>query len=152
MTEPDLSTLAGTLAGNVERLRRSVDALAASQRRVKAAVVGIIVALVLVVALGVVVAVVAVQASNASQQAKDATSLAQRNEESAKVTCEVGNESRKLAKQLWTYVLDLSSENPDLTAQQKKQIAAFRGYINTVYAPRDCSKPGGPVATPTPTR
>ena len=77
----------------------------------------------------------------ASLEARQATSQAERNRQNAIVSCEAGNESRRLGEQLWTYVLDLSEKNPKLTAQQKKQIAAFRGYIKTVYAPRDCSLP-----------
>jgi hypothetical protein len=89
----------------------------------------------------------------ASLQAKDATSQANRNAENAKITCEAGNESRRLQTQLWTYVLDQTATNPELTAQQKKQIAAFRGYIATVYAPRDCdNSPTIPPGTVTPSR
>ena len=76
----------------------------------------------------------------ASLEARSATSQAERNRQSAIVSCEAGNESRRLGEQLWTYVLDLSEKNPKLTPQQKKQIAQFRGYIKTVYAPRDCSQ------------
>ena len=92
-------------------------------------------------------------AITASLQAKDATSQAKRNADNARITCETGNEGRKLQTQLWTYVLDLSAQNPELTAYQKKQIAAFRGYIATVYAPRDCDNtPTIPPGTVTPTR
>jgi hypothetical protein len=89
----------------------------------------------------------------ASLQAREATSQARRNQETAKITCETGNEGRALQTRLWTYVLDASEKNPNLTAQQKKQIAAFRGYIATVYAPRDCNNlPTIPPGTVTPTR
>lgn len=94
-----------------------------------------------------------VVAVTASVQAKQATSQAHLNAQNAKITCVTGNESRKLQTQLWTYVLDLASKNPDLTAYQKKQIAAFKGYIATVYAPRDCDKtPTIPPGTVTPSR
>jgi len=94
-----------------------------------------------------------VVAVSASLEAREATSQATRNEENAKITCEAGNESRRLQTQLWTYVLDLAAENPELTAQQKKQIALFRGYVSTVYSPRDCNNsPTIPPGTVTPSR
>lgn len=107
---------------------------------------------------GLIAAIVIALASTgfavtASLQAKEATSQARRNAETAKITCETGNEGRRLQTQLWTYVLDLSEKSPNLTAYQKKQIAAFRGYIATVYAPRDCNNlPTIPPGTVTPTR
>jgi hypothetical protein len=106
--------------------------------------------LVVSVLLNLVVGVIAI---SASLQAREATSQAAVNAQNAKITCEAGNESRRLQTQLWTYVLDLSSKRPNMTAEQRKQIAAFRGYIATVYAPRDCdANPTPPPGTVTPTR
>lgn len=145
MTDPDLSAQATFLAQGVEQLAESVDRLAESQRRIKQLVAGIIAALVLVVALGVLVAFVAADARQASQRAEEANSLAEKNAQAQKVTCESGNEARRVSRQLWTYVLDLSSKSPDRTAEQLRQIRTFRAYLATVYADRDCSSP-----TPTP--
>jgi hypothetical protein len=133
-----LDTSMNELAGEVKRLRQ----YGVHNRHM---IWGLIVSIVLSLVMGGV-------AINASQQAKQATSQAARNAENAKITCEAGNESRSLGRQLWTYVLDLSSENPTLTAQQKKQIALFRGYVATVYAPRDCNAASPTPLIPTPTR
>lgn len=149
-----LAQQASTLAANVETLSASVTALAESQRRVKRAMFWTVVGLVFDLLLSIVVTVVAVQASNASEDAAAASSLARRNEEYSRLSCEAGNEARAVSRQLWTYVLDLSSQNPNLTAYQRKQVAQFRVYLATAYAPRDCSAttPTAHTPTATPTR
>jgi hypothetical protein len=127
--------------------------VATSQRRVKRLVGGIVAALALVVGLGVVVAFVAADAREASRRAEQANSLAERNAQSAKVTCESGNEARRVSRQMWTYVLDLSIRRPDLTAEQRRQAATFRAYLITAYADRDCdSQNPTPVPSASPTR
>src|SRR4051812_28903884 len=95
-----LDTSMNELAGEVKRLRQYGE----HNRHM---IWGLIVSIALSLVMGGV-------AISASQQAKQATSQAARNAENAKITCEAGNESRRLGKQLWTYVLDLSSENPNL--------------------------------------
>lgn len=74
-------------------------------------------------------------------QARDATSLAKRNVEAARVTCESGNEARRVSRQLWTYVLDLAATNPDQTPAQRRQLAQIRSVLVTVYVDRDCTSP-----------
>lgn len=146
MTESDPLEAAERLEGSMNELAGEVNALRTYGEHNRHMIWGLIAAILIALAsAGFAVA--------ASVQAKDATSQARQNTVNAKITCEAGNESRRLAKQLWTYVLDLSSQNPNLTAYQKKQIALFRGYIETVYAPRDCnSSPTIPPGTVTPTR
>ncbi|MFD7157972.1 hypothetical protein ACXJJ3_08655 [Kribbella sp. WER1] len=147
MTDPELADQADALARAVDQLSTSVDNLAASQRRVKHAVAGIVATLALVVALGVVLAFVASDARRASQRAEEANSLSERNAQAAKVTCESSNEARRVSRQLWTYVLDVTTKGQQLTAEQLRQVRTFRAYLATVYADRDCSSPG-----PTPVR
>lgn len=150
MTETDPLEAAERLERSMNDLCAEVNALRTyglhNRRMIWALVVSILIAL---ASAGFAVA--------ASLQAKDATSQARRTADNAKITCETGNESRKLQTQLWSYVLDQSEQNPDLTAYQRKQIAAFRGYIATVYAPRDCDNtptisPGTVTPTISPTR
>jgi hypothetical protein len=140
--ESSMDNLAGEVARQADEVARQ-DAYGHRNRQ-------LIWGLVASVLLNLVIGVVAI---GASLQAREATSQAKRNAENARISCEVGNEGRRLQTQLWTYVLDLSSQNPNLTAYQKKQIAMFRGYIATTYAPRDCNAtPTAPPSTVTPSR
>lgn len=154
---PGLVAQANDLARGVDQLSASVDALAVSQRRVKHLIAGIVAVLALVLALTVVVIFVAGDAQRASQRAEAANSLAEKNAQAQKVTCESGNEARRVSRQLWNYVLDLSTKNPDrpLTAEQARRVRTFRAYLVTVYADRDCES-GNPTplpsTTPTPSR
>jgi hypothetical protein len=146
MTETDPLEAAERLEGSMNELSTEVNALRTYGQHNRAMIWGLIASILLSIGMGVV-------AISASLQAKSATSQSKRNAENARITCETGNEGRRLQTQLWTYVLDLSSQNPDLTAYQKKQIAAFRGYISIVYAPRDCDNtPTVQPGTVTPTR
>jgi len=136
-----------------ESLEQSMGALADEMRslsdyghRSRTLIWGLVVSLALDVVLSVILGIVALQASDASHRATEATSVSAQNALNAKVTCEVGNESRRLQIQLWTYVLDLSSTDPSQTPQQKQQVAQFREYIKHVYSPRDCATT--PTATP----
>jgi hypothetical protein len=144
MNETDLVEVAERLDTSMNDLAGEVNGLRMYGQRNRHMIWVLVVSIVFSLGMGGV-------AINASLQAKSATSQAARNAENAKITCVTGNESRALQTQLWTYVLDLSSESPDLTALQKKRIAAFRGYIAIVYAPRDCNTSPTPL-TPTPTR
>lgn len=150
MTEriPALIAQADELARGVEALSDAVDRLAVSQRHIRQLVGGIIGTLALVLILGVVVACTAADARQASHRAEQATSA-------ARLTCQSGNEARRVSRQLWTYVLDLSSKNPDrpLTAEQARQVRTFRAYLVTAYADRDCdSDSPTPILSPTPSR
>jgi hypothetical protein len=162
MTTPPLpnddSTLAaraGQLTESVERLTGAVAALRVAQRRMQLALAGVVAALALLLVLSVVVAWVAVTAQNASQEAADATSQAARNREAARVTCEAANQGRAAQVQLWSYVLELSTEDRTPTPAEQRRIAAFRAYVGQVFAQRDCANPTTPptpVPLPTPTR
>lgn len=146
MTETDPFEAAERLEGAMNELAGEVNSLSQYGHRNRAMIWGLVALFILNIGLGVV-------AVTASLQAREASSQSKRNADNARITCETGNEGRRLQTQLWTYVLDVSSKNPNLTAYQKKQIAAFRGYIATVYAPRDCdNSPTIPPGTVTPTR
>src|SRR5881227_490674 len=154
MTETDPLAAAARLEASMNNLATEVSRQDRYGHRNRQLIWGLVASVILNLVVGAI-------AISASLQAKEATSAAHRNAENARITCEASNEARRLNSQLWTYVLDLSSRNPNLTAQQKKQIAAFRGYIATVYAPRDCNtsptlpptvSPTLPTGTATPTR
>ena len=146
MTETDPLEAAERLESSMNDLAGEVNALRGYGEHNRHMIWGLVALIVLNIGLGVV-------AIGASMQAREATSQATRNEENAKITCETGNEGRRLQTQLWTYVLDQAGTNPELTAYQKKQIAQFQGYIATTYAPRDCNNaPTIPPGTVTPTR
>lgn len=151
---PALIAQAEELSGQVGALAGQVGALRTSNRHLRQLVGAIVAVLVLVVALAVVLVFVAADAREASRRAEAANSLSERNAQAQKVTCESGNEARRVNRQLWTYVLDLSSKNPNLTAQQHRQIRTFRGYLVTVYADRDCNSdhPTPLPSTPPPSR
>lgn len=155
MTEriPALVAQADLLSRNVEVLADAVDRLAVSQRRIRHLIAGIIAALVLVLGLSVVVAFVAADARQASERAERANSVADRAAQQQRVSCEAGNEARRVSRELWTYVLDLSTKGRKLTPEQYRQVRTFRAYLVTVYADRDCgSDSPTPVPTPTPSR
>jgi len=146
-----LSARAEELSGSVVQLNRSVQELTAYGRRNRTLIRRMTAGLIGLVLLLAAVAVLAWVSIDASDQAKEATSLAARNQQNAKVSCLVGNESRAAQIRLWTYVLDASSSaNPRPTPQQIKLIADFRTYILAVFAPRDCDNPPQVVITPTP--
>lgn len=153
MNETELLAVAERLESSMdnlaEKVARQADEVAAQTaygHRNRQLIWGLVISVLLNLVVGVI-------AISASLEAKEATSAAHRNAENARVSCEVGNESRRLQNQLWTYVLDLSEKNPNRTPEQRKQIAQFRAYIAVVFAPRDCSvNPTPPPGTVTPTR
>lgn len=92
------------------------------------------------VILSIVVGILAHQATTTSRKAEAATSVAAESIRTQKLTCDAGNESRRLQRQLWNYVLEFSAENnPAQTEQEKAKNETFRTYVNTTYADRDCS-------------
>jgi hypothetical protein len=146
---PGLVAQAEQLSGNVSALAAEVGALRTSNRHMRQIVGAIAAVLALVVLVAVVLVFVAADAREASRRAEAANSLSERNAQAQKVSCESGNEARRVNRQLWTYVLDLSSKNPNLTAEQHRQIRTFRGYLVTVYADRDCNS-DHPTPLPSP--
>lgn len=76
-------------------------------------------------------------------RSNEANSKANRIQEYQVASCDSANDSRAAQRQLWAYVLDLSSKTdpsePKMTAAEKKRLAQFRVYVNTTFAAKDCS-------------
>lgn len=154
MTQPptdDLGALAAELNRQVANLRDSVVALRNSHHRTTAIVRALVCVVVFVVLLGVGLAFVAVDARQASHRAEEAVSLAHQNTANARLTCEIGNEARATQRQLWAYVLNVSSEGRKLNPTQLRQLAQFRAYVEQTFAPRDCDSNSPTVRPPTST-
>ena len=64
---------------------------------------------------------------------------------SNRALCQSSNVARAQQVDLWDFVLSLPSGKPQ-TAQQKKNVTAFRHHLDAIFAPRDCSHigPGNP--------
>jgi hypothetical protein len=52
--------------------------------------------------------------------------------------CLSGNAARVQQVQLWDYLLKLGRQPK--TAAQRKDVAAFKAHLGTLFAPRDCSR------------
>lgn len=88
--------------------------------------------LVAVAVLGLVVALVAVVRIN---------NVATQNMVNAKIACENANDQRAANLRLWTLVVQTSSQDPrrERTPADVQRTQAFQGYIEKLYAPRDCN-------------
>lgn len=79
-----------------------------------------------------------------SIQARDTAMDVQRSKDTIVNNCKVGNEFRATQAALWDHILNLQSISNDLTPEQQvqrdKTLAEFRKYLDTTFAPRDCSK------------
>lgn len=102
----------------------------------------------------VIAIVVSVQASHASNNAKDAASQSNINRRAQAATCAASNDTRKVALQLWDFLLTASLHgNPPPTGKVKQQLDQFQRMVNAAYQPRNCSSSAlaasAPPATPT---
>lgn len=100
-------------------------------------------------------AISATESHSASEQAKKATSVAADSLRTQKLTCITGNESRRLQRELWNYVLEFSANTQTQTDIEKQRTADFKTYVNSTYADKNCDDlkstvPLAPVVTPTP--
>lgn len=152
MSDRDPLAAAASLEESMRELTSEMGSLREYGHQNRRLIWALAVSLAIDLVLSVVLGFVAVQASNASRQATEATSAAAQNRQNALVTCQSGNEARQASRQLWTYVLDLSSQNPNQTPAEAKQIVQFRAYIATVYADRDCSNLASPTPVVSPTQ
>lgn len=154
MSEPNPDVVlarAATLVQSMDNLRdefREVQERERTNRRVIVAL-GVVAVLSLV---AIVVAIVfAVRANDASSQAKDAVSTANINRTAQIATCVSTNDSRRVAKRLWDFVLSAAAHGaPPPTAEQRKQLVQFQRMVNAAYAPRDCSPSGVAHSSPPP--
>ena len=122
------------LQESMEDLRTDLQAVRSYGERNRRFIWGLIVSIALDVALSIVVAVVAIAVSNTND-------VAAQNRDAQIASCNAGNETRAVSRQLWNYVLDLSSQG-NLTPEKRAQIDKFRAYMEAAYAPRDCSTLG----------
>lgn len=57
--------------------------------------------------------------------------------------CKVGNEFRKIEAELWDHILSFQQVQTGLTPEEQARrdanIEHFRGYFETIFAPRDCN-------------
>lgn len=125
-------------------LGREVGRLSRQGRRLRLILLITVASLLLDLVLSIAVWRVAIEARSASRRA---TTL-----------CEASNDARALQVQLWDYVLSVSTRNPpavprtpDEQRRADEQIAQFRTYLHTVFAPRDCSHETLGKTTPTTT-
>lgn len=139
MTEPcnedraRVFAAADRLQDSMTDLRAEITTLRTYGQRNRRYILGLVVSLALDLALSIVVAVFAVQANEAS-------SLANQNRQAQRTACEAGNQARGVSVQLWNYVLDATSREPqNETPERKALIAKFRTYMESAYAQRDCS-------------
>ena len=84
-------------------------------------------------------------AQAAAVAARAAAAVATQNN---RALCESSNVARSQQIELWNFVLGLG--HAPQTAEQKKNIAAFRHELQVIYQPRDCANvsPGNPGPTP----
>lgn len=91
----------------------------------------------------VVLAMVTVGVIANAVRSNSANSKAVRIQEYQIANCMEANKSRAAQRQLWDYVLDLSSKptpgEPAMTTAEKKRLGQFRTYVGTTFADRDCS-------------
>lgn len=112
-------------------------------RRNRHLIRGLWVSLAFDVLLSVALFIVFVLAGNAQDRAGNAQDTADRNRQTQIATCESGNQFRQVSSNLWLYILDTASKNPEnQTEERRKQISDFRAYMLNAYAPRDCSQIG----------
>jgi hypothetical protein len=114
--------LTGAVAGLADEVKR----LRSYGRRNRAFIVFDVLLTILLAVTGVA-SVHAVRSANSANSAQLAL-------------CQAGNEARAQQIGLWTYVLSISKK-PE-TAQQQKNIEAFKQHLNVIFAPRDCSHLG----------
>lgn len=126
-------TAAARLQESMGSLQGEIRTLRVYGKRNRRYIWALTISIALDLVLSVVIAFVAVQSSNAN-------TLANQNAQVQKSTCEAGNQARAVTVQLWTYVLEVSAQNPEnQTPAKKQQIEKFRAYMTSAYAQRDCS-------------
>ena len=149
MTEqhPDQETLdtARGLTTALDAVSKEIQRLTAFGVRNRRMIWGLIISITLDLILTAFVAVTAIQAHDANTSASAAKAVAVVAAAGSRNLCESSNIARAQQVDLWDYVLGLSSGKPQ-TAQEKKNVAAFRHHLSVIFAPRDCShvNPGTP--------
>lgn len=140
MTEPydpnDTLAAARRLETSMDQLHQEMQYLRVYGKRNRHLIWGLAGSILFDVALSVLLFFVFVVAGSARD-------TADRNRETQIATCEANNQSRQVTTNLWNYILDTASKNPESqTEAKRKQIADFRAYMESAYAQRDCTKVG----------
>jgi hypothetical protein len=141
------------LEQKMDDLREAFDVVADRERLNRRLVVTLAIVSLLSVAAIVVAIAVAVQANNASNDAAKAVSATNINKTTQIATCVSSNDSRRVAKQLWDFLLNAALHGtPPPTAEAKKQLIQFQVMVDTAYAQRDCSPSAVAHSSPPPTK
>lgn len=141
MSEPlynpaDVVAAANRLDASMTELKAEIRDLHVYGRRNRHLIWGLAASLVFDLLLSVALFLTFILAGNAQD-------AAERNRQTQVASCESSNAARQVSANLWTYVLDTAAKEPEnQTDARRKQIADFREYMATSYAPRDCSKIG----------
>lgn len=54
-------------------------------------------------------------------------------------SCENANQSRTATLSLWTFILEVSAQNPDQTPAERQLLVDLGEWIGVLYAQRDCT-------------
>lgn len=147
---PDLATSVQALtvavadmAGALEDQREDVRILADYGKRNRNFIKLLTATVIFDLLMSCTIGTIGYKAFTAANQARHASSLAERNRAAAVTQCLSGNDFRAADKARWEYVINLSagSGRPQ-TEQQQSDLAKFRAYIEQADAPRDCSQVG----------
>lgn len=156
MTDPNRDAIVAqalTLEQSMDNLRDALDGVNSREKTNRRFLWVLGVASLLSVVAIVAAIIVAVQANGASNDAKHAVSQANINRRTQIATCVAGNDTRKVALQLWDFLLIASAHNtPPPTPTVQKQLDQFQRMVNAAYKPRNCSPSAlaaSPSATPT---
>lgn len=156
MTDPERDAVvaqAVTLEQSMDNLRDALDGVKGREKTNRRFlwVLGVVTFFSVVAIVASIV--VAVQANNASNDAKHAVTQANINKRAQIATCVSSNDSRKVALQLWDFLLTASLHgNPPPTGKVKQQLEQFQRMVNSAYKPRNCSPSAlasSPSAMPT---
>lgn len=91
------------------------------------------------ICLSLLLAFATYTAVHASNQAKEATSVNRQLHNQAVAQCESGNDFRRLDRERWQQIIDLTSARQQ-TPEQVETTRKFIEIIDKADAPRDCSQ------------
>lgn len=141
MTSEETDTLAAAARLETAMLDLSADikSLRTFGLRNRAMIYGLVGVSAVVVAVLVGVIVLFFRVDHNAAAARRASSEAAQAQRAQVTTCLASNDSRKLTRQLWGYILTESAKGSP--AAQRPQIRQFQAYVDKTFADRDCSPP-----------
>lgn len=113
-------------------LAKQIEGLRGYGRHNRRMIWGLVVSLVIDIALTFVVAWAVTQSQEANNQAEQ-------NRQNQINVCQSTNGARQQNKELWMYLLSISP-TAQLTPEQQRQRTLIKAKIDSVFAPRDCSR------------